>query len=287
MLTKRGIILCLMSVALTIYLVIAVSASQGMAAEAPCRGVSINVTQNAMSQFVTPDDIDHELGGIVAAADTTAAASFNLRAMEQFLRSLSFVESVNCCRLANDVIAIDVVPMIPVARIFGPRGSYYINKEGKHLTASPRYQIDVPVIVSEKDSVSDIAGVISLVNSVNQNSQWSQLVSAYKIDREGDIYIVPTVNGHIVNLGDARNIDNKMERLFSFYNQVLDVKGWSYYDTISVKFANQVVAKVRPGKKQSVVIDAADFEFDEGDVDVEMITGLDSISVNDIKPKIQ
>jgi len=36
MLTKRGITLCLLSLMLTLYLVIALATSQGMAAEAPC-----------------------------------------------------------------------------------------------------------------------------------------------------------------------------------------------------------------------------------------------------------
>lgn len=45
MLTKRGITLCLLSLMLTLYLVIALATSQGMAAEAPCNGVRISVSQ--------------------------------------------------------------------------------------------------------------------------------------------------------------------------------------------------------------------------------------------------
>lgn len=286
MLTKRGIILCILSVALTIYLVIALSGSRSMAAVAPCNGVRISVEQNAMSEFVNAADIDHELGGIVAAADTSAAADFNLRQIEERLGALSFIERVNCRRLNNDMIAIDVVPLIPVARVFDTTGSYYINKSGKHLLASPRYRIDVPVIISENDSLGNVPDIVALLERIEQNKTWSQLVSALKIDRNGDIFIVPAVSGHIVNIGDARNIDSKMARLFAFYNQVLDVKGWNYYDTISVKFANQVIGKIVPGKMRRNIIDAADLEFDEGDIDIDVINTRDSITVTDIKPKI-
>lgn len=286
MLTKRGITLCILSIALAIYLAVALSASRGMASEAPCRGVSINVSQNEMSQFVTPADIDHELGGIVAGADSLAAASFNLKEIEGLLDSLSIVESVNCRRLANDVISIDVVPMIPVARVFDNSGSYYINKAGKHLLASPRYQINVPVVITDNDSLSRSAEIISLLERIQQNNTWSQLVSALKIDSNGDIFIIPAINGHVVNIGDGSNFDDKMRRLFAFYNQVLDVKGWNYYDTISVKYANQVIGRVVPGKMRRNVIDASDLEFEEGDIDIDIITQRDSVTVKDIKPKI-
>lgn len=287
MLTKRGITLCILSLLLGIYLVVALTASQGMAAEAPCNGVRISVSQNEMSQFVTAEDIDLELGGITSGADTLAAAGFNLRDLEHRLGALSIIEQVNCHRLANDVIAIDVVPMVPVARVFDNTGSYYINKAGKHLTASPRYQIDVPVVIADHDSLPDAPAVISLIEQINGNPVWQQLVAELKIARNGDILIVPAVNGHIVNIGDGSNLDDKMKRLFAFYNEVLPVKGWNYYDTISVKFARQVVAKVMPGKMRHNEIDASDLEFEEGDIDIDIINARDSVTVGQIKPKIQ
>lgn len=286
MLTKRGITLCLLSLMLTLYLVIALATAQGIAAEAPCNGVRISVSQNAMSPFVTPDDIDHELGGIVASADSMAAASYNLREMELRLGALSIIENVNCRRLANDVIAIDVVPMIPVARVFDNHGSYYINRAGKHLQASARYQIDVPVIITDNDSLTNADEIIPLLDRITENKMWSQLVSALKVDRNGDIFIVPAVSGHIVNIGDGSNIDDKMTRLFAFYNQVLDVKGWNYYDTISVKFANQVIGKIVPGRLRKNVIDDDDLSFEDEDIDIEIINQRDSVNVADIKPKI-
>ena len=286
MLTKRGITLCLLSLMLAAYLVIALVISQDMAAEAPCTGVRISVSHNEMSQFVTPGDIDHELGGITATADSMTASGYNLRELEQRLGALSIIESVNCRRMSDDAIAIDVVPMVPVARVFDHSGSYYINRGGKHLQASPRYQIDVPVVIADCDTLANAAEIIPLLQRIDENKIWSQLVSALKVDRNGDIFIVPSTGGHVVNIGDGSNIDNKMERLFAFYNQVLDVKGWNYYDTISVKFANQVIGKIVPGRLRRNTIDTDGLEFEEEDIDIDIISQRDSVSVSDIKPKI-
>lgn len=285
MLTKRGIILCIFSIALIIYLMVAIALSHKMATDAPCNGVKISVTQNEMSQFVTAEDIDHELGGIVAAAKTMAASQINLKEIETRLNALSIIESVNCRRLANDEIAIDVDPMTPVARVFDNTGSYYINKAGKHLLASPRYQIDVPVIISESDSLPNVGSILPLLERIEGNEVWSQLVSALKVDNTGDIFIIPSITGHVVNIGDGSDIDDKMKRLFAFYNQVLEVKGWNYYDTISVKFSNQVIGRIIPSKMRNKTPDYSDLEFEE-EIDVEMISERDSVNFTDIKPKI-
>lgn len=286
MLTKRGITLCILSLMLAVYLVAALVTSQSIAAEAPCNGIKISVSQNEMSQFVTPDDIDHELGGITAHTDSATAASFNLRDIEMRLRGLSIIEEVNCRRLSNDVIAIDVVPMVPVARVFDNNGSYYINKAGKHLQASARYQLDVPVVITDNDSLTNAGEIIPLLQRIGENKTWSQLVSALKVDRNGDIFIIPAISGHIVNIGDGSNIDNKMSRLFAFYNQVLDVKGWNYYDTISVKFANQVIGKVVPGRLRRNAPDDDDLSYEDEDIDIGIISQRDSVTAADIKPKI-
>lgn len=285
MLTKRGIILCIFSIALIIYLMVAIALSHKMATDAPCNGVKISVTQNELSQFVTAEDIDHELGGIVASAKTMTASQINLKDIETRLNALSIIESVNCQRLANDEIAIDVDPMTPVARVFDNTGSYYINKAGKHLLASPRYQIDVPVVISENDSLPNVGSILPLLERIEENEVWSQLVSALKVDNTGDIFIIPSITGHVVNIGDGSDIDDKMKRLFAFYNQVLEVKGWNYYDTISVKFSNQVIGRIIPSKMRNKTPDYSDLEFEE-EIDVEMISERDSVNFTDIKPKI-
>lgn len=285
MLTKRGIILCIFSIALIIYLMVAIALSHKMATDAPCKGVKISVTQNELSQFVTAEDIDHELGGIVASAKTMTASQINLKDIETRLNALSIIESVNCRRLANDEIAIDVDPMTPVARVFDNTGSYYINKAGKHLLASPRYQIDVPVVISENDSLPNVGSILPLLERIEENEVWSQLVSALKVDNTGDIFIIPSITGHVVNIGDGSDIDDKMKRLFAFYNQVLEVKGWNYYDTISVKFSNQVIGRIIPSKMRNKTPDYSDLEFEE-EIDVEMISERDSVNFSDIKPKI-
>lgn len=261
--TKRSITYLLLSIALAVYTVIAVSASRNMAAAAPCTGVDIEVYGDTGSPFVTPEDIDIELGGITARADTTKISDFDLALLERRLNALPNIERANCARTTNDRLLIQVHPMEPVARIFDGSASYYINRDGKRLTANARYRVDVPVITGRFDSLVTPLPALPLIDRIENNPSWKSLVSAYEITPSGDILLVPSVTGHVVNFGDGSDPEAKFRRLRSFYAQVMPVKGWNYYDTISVKFSGQVVAKVAPGKRHKAVEEYTEDDFDE------------------------
>ncbi len=64
--TKSGVIRCMLSVVLTVYLVMALLISNDMAAREMCRGLEVKVEHNTASRnFVTPDEVRrllHEWG---------------------------------------------------------------------------------------------------------------------------------------------------------------------------------------------------------------------------------
>lgn len=281
--TKRGLKYLLLTLGLAIYLVVALGASRSMASEAPCMGVDIVVDGDNAACFVTPKDIDFELDGITASASLMNVSSYNLQELEDKLNALPNVERANCMRTSDDHILIEVQPMIPVARVYDKsrRGSFYINHDGKHLQASSRYRISVPVIVGYFSKKCTPADVIPLIERVEQNAEWKSLVASYEVTRRGDIVIIPTLTGHVVNFGNTDNIDNKFQRLRSFYAQVMPVKGWNYYDTISVKFAGQIVAQAAPGKKSRETT-----QYDDNDFDDEVIPIDDTITDSDLEATI-
>lgn len=282
--TKQGIIYCLLSVLLAVYLLFAVAIANSNAAVAPCRGVDINVERNAMSSFVTAADINAELDSVAFKAPGTPILGIDIQNLEDRLNALSTVERANCWRTTSDRLVIDVVPVVPVARVFDPSGSYYINRSGKHLTASTQYQIDVPVVVRDRIDGRKAETVIPLLEEIAGNTVWNRLVTAVRIDRRGDIIIVPSISGHVVNFGTPDNAADKFRRLFAFYRQVLPVKGWNCYDTISVKFAGQVVGKIRPGSIKTAGNEFRNEDFEEI-LNEETILS-DSVKPTEIKPKI-
>ena len=85
-----------------------------------------------------------------------------------------------------------------------------------------------------------------IVERISRDPQWEAITSQLMVNPgNGDIILVPLIRGHVVNLGDTADIDDKLARVMTMYRKVLPLKGWEYYDTISVKWAGQVVASRR------------------------------------------
>ena len=61
--------------------------------------------------------------------------------------------------------------------------------------------------------------------------------------------MIPVVGNHMVKLGNGENIEQKFNRLFIFYKQVLSKTGFDKYKTIDVQYAGQVVASKKDENK--------------------------------------
>ena len=75
----------------------------------------------------------------------------------------------------------------------------------------------------------------------------------YVVRDTNNILIVPTLSGHVVNMGNASGFENKFAKLRLFYDKVMPKKGWNTYDTISVKWNHQVVATRRVKAVEQVI----------------------------------
>ncbi len=218
-----------------------------------CQGINISVKQVSGSRnFVTQAEVRRLLNEWKLDNTNMPVSHINLQRIEDKLNSIDNIEHATVSRLANNKVQIDVTPMIPVARVFSRGKSFYINRDGKRLTANARFHIDVPVITGNFDDDSDSTGLhnpkrlLPLIERLRNDSTWNALVAQISVDpRTNDIILVPMIRGHVINLGDTSNINNKLQRIITMYHDVLPLKGWTYYDTLSVKWGGQVVASRR------------------------------------------
>lgn len=262
--TKRGIILCILSIVLAAYLVFGLTYAYKQDATEPYKELKIKVTEET---FINSALIDEQLGHLRARIASLPADSVNTLQIERQVRAMDNVESVHCLELNNRTIELDVVPLIPVARVFdtSDSSSFYINAQGKRMSPRPDYFNDVPVVIGDFSwaDKADPKSAIPVIRYLETDTAMGSLISSITISRKGDIYLVPMMRGHVVAFGDTTDIANKMARLRVFYRQVLPVKGWEYYDTISVKWRGQVVAtRAQKAKPQTTLPVVEEYEDD-------------------------
>lgn len=252
------------SIILAAYLVTALVLAHNHASERLCNGIYIHVIDTARQKFVTAEELRHELGSLPMMARSLPAATINIDSLQRVLRVIDKIESVSVRRLTDGSIRIEVEPMRPVARIFEPTKSYYINKDGKSISAEARYHVDVPVIAGVfTDTALRPVGLLPLLDYVRTDSRWSQLTSMIKVDSPRDVLIIPAIRGLVFNLGTPDKLDSKFRRLNMALSQILPAKGWSFYDTVSVKWDGQIVATRRHKERPDTTMMSEDIPDDD------------------------
>ena len=282
---RRTIIRAVVAVALAVYLVLALNITAGVSAERKCTGLRIAVNDTASLKFVTATELARELGTLPADARGMKILDIDTDSIERFLESIDKIENVNAIRLTDGAVLVTVNPLHPVARVFDGDKSYYINRNGKRISASARYHIDVPVIQGHfTDSLFPPEKIVPLLDYITADSLWNSLVSMVKVDRSNDVILVPIIRGQVINFGSPDNFKNKFNRLERMYAEVMPVKGWSYYDTISVKWDGQIVATRRHKKlEQPKFVE----EDDDEDTDIGAMMVGDGIAPGQVKAGIK
>ena len=130
-------------------------------------------------------------------------------------------------------------------RVFDGNQSYYINRAGKHVPANEGFFLDVPVVSGHFSKRFQPTQLLPLIDYLSSHPEADEMVSAINAANPRNVYIIPQMAGITVNLGDLTDLDKKFAKLKRFYQEVLPVKGWDFYDTITLKWHGQIVASKR------------------------------------------
>jgi cell division protein FtsQ len=80
---------------------------------------------------------------------------------------------------------------------------------------------------------------------VISDSFWNAQVGQIDIVGNKNFEIIPTVGNHLIQLGTTENLEQKFNKLFVFYKQVLRNTGFDKYSVINVQYDQQVIGRYK------------------------------------------
>lgn len=226
-----------------------------------CNEIKVEIVNMDGTPFVTREGIISELERKHIIVKGKPVWQINVEKIEQVLAQSQYIEDVECMFVNGGCLKIKVSQIVPVMRVFDGDESYYVNKHGKRMTAVATFNANVPVVQGHFTNKYSPLRLLPMIQYVEQDSALKTLVDMYCVKDTNNIIIVPSVKGHVINMGNCNDYESKFKKLKLFYNKVMPVKGWMYYDTISVKWDYQVVATRRD--KAVIIEKVYDPEEDE------------------------
>nr|WP_294904104.1 hypothetical protein [uncultured Lacibacter sp.] len=232
----------------TIVLLIAASRNQN---GKRCKDVIVKIKGVEGAGYVSKNQILRTIsGGRPDLLKGAPVQTFDLQQLEELLERNLWIRNAELFFDNNNVLRVDITEREPVARVFMANGqSFYIDDMGEQLPITNDQVARVPVFTSfpnettagkKKDSVLQ-QQVKELGHFILKHDFWMAQVDQVNISNY-EFELVPKLGNHIIQFGDAQQMEQKFNRLLLFYTKIMNKTGWNYYSMLDVRFDKQLVA---------------------------------------------
>lgn len=215
-----------------------------------CKDVRVEFVGSERDQFIDEKEVLDLLNntGFIVWQKVTV---INLTSLENALKKNLWVKNAEIYFDNNEVLHVKIEERQPLVRVFTLQGnSFYVDSEALRLPLSSKLSVKVPMvtgfpsdnrILSHPDSIT-LLNVVKFGKYIRADSFWMAQVSQIVITPQATFEMIPSLGNQIIEFGGADNLDNKFNRLYSFYKQAWLQNGIDKYERLCVQFDNQVVA---------------------------------------------
>ncbi len=175
----------------------------------------------------------------------------DLNKIEQVLLATKWVEKTSIYIDNLQQLKINIEQRVPIARVFTASGnSFYIDKVAQKLPLRQLSVLRLPVFTgfpSDMDKLSKpdsivLQNILKFATVIQKDSFFIAQVAQINITPNGEFEIIPTIGDHTVLVGSVDQLEDKLNRLFTFYKKVLVPSGINAYQVLDLRFNHQLVA---------------------------------------------
>jgi len=238
---------------ITAWFVVVMGFVSGEAEKVVCTRIDVTISDTVESRFVTETDVRRMLEQSGIPLQGYSIGEIQTRMLEATLEENPYVSNAEVCKDISGRLEVRIDQRIPLVRVL-PEGKtgFYLDREGYVLPLSSSYtaqtilvtgHIEVP---DSEDVLEDqLHDVLEFCSYLANHPLWSaQIVQIYRT-RSGAYELIPRVGGHQILLGELDQWEKKLRNLELLYRQGFAKYGWNTYETINLKYTNQVICSKR------------------------------------------
>lgn len=245
-----------------VFLLIKSNQSRG---EALLQEPKISIVVKGENAFINKEELLGKLKRRQFLYDNQKVSELNIEKMEEYIRSISHVKDVNIYTEIDGNWVIRVELRKPIVRVFNRYNeSYYLDEDGIIMNTTLTYTARVPVASGEIISKREGLNVPQIINNdtlisilklddiywisdyVCNDPLFQSLIGQIYVEKNGDIVLTPLVGDQKIMFGTANSkeeVEKKFDKLRIFYNEAMPYEGWKKYESISLKYEEQIVCK--------------------------------------------
>ena len=208
-------------------------------------GLRVVVTDSARVQYLTSSEITKSIQKHIPLKYGMPLSQADADTIESFLRRNRLIAEVECYKTPSGLLRVDVAQCVPILRVFGTDGTYFVDEHGKTIPDMLPIAVYVPVATGNITTSFACEELYPFALFLQKNDFWRAQIEQICVNAKGEVELIPRVGEHRILLGKISDYKEKLDNLRCFYEQALSVCGWNKYKIINLKYKNQVVATRR------------------------------------------
>ncbi|MBK6996122.1 MAG: cell division protein FtsQ/DivIB [Lewinellaceae bacterium] len=185
--------------------------------------------------------------------ENSELVNLQVERMERVLEGDPFVKNADVYIDQNNQLHIKIDQREPVVRVLDNNGNnYYLDAAGKKMPPSKNFAARVIVATGNvspytpefrEKRKSTLKDLFHITQTLLTDEFLKSFIQQIHVNNRGEFILVPLVGDQKIELGSARKLEDKLNRLKIFYQQGMPYEGWRKYETINLKYSGQVVCK--------------------------------------------
>lgn len=235
----------LLMVVLVTYLFVSFFVLRSQAAEDKCRDIQVEVLDSAARHYISAADVYGYIEEYDLDPCGKPMGQIDTEEMERTLMLNGVLGSVECYKRAGGTVCVEVTQRMPVMRVMANGSNYYVDSEGQRMAAGGQYRVHLPLVTGQVDQALTYRDLLPMARYIYEHPFWNAQIEQIYVNERHEIELVPRVGNQVILLGSAQDYETKFDNLMLVYRKVFNETGWSMYDTVSLKFKDQVVCTRR------------------------------------------
>lgn len=230
-----------------------------------CTNSNINIDKSNGDGFVTEELVLEKMSNMGYSFTNQLMGDIEVDRIERSLLNMPGVKNAEVYKFNSGIVQIDITQRKPIARVIMKGGliSFYLDETGDKMALSDDYVAKVPIFNGEikegRNSYSinelydnDSLKAISVLDDIFEVAQLfeknkfmrAQIVQIY-FNQDKEMEMIPRVGNHRILFGDSKDAAIKFKKMTRFYTEVLNPKELNLYDTLNIKYINQIICSKR------------------------------------------
>lgn len=228
--------------------------------EVVCKSVKVYIPGS--QYFIDRQEVDNILQMTSHTLVGRRIENIDLHDLENKLKHNPFIEFAKVYADMDGVIQVEVSQRQPILRMMNRFDQdFYVDQNGLKMPLSQNFTARVVVangyidelFANKVDSLHNSLAkdIFKTADFIRKDSLWDAQIAQIYVNQDHEIELIPRVGSQRILLGNADSLDLKFANLRVFYKQALPLVGWDAYNTINIKYANQVI-----GVKNQTLVDS-------------------------------